>query len=486
MIQEVKFKILGGPMDGYKLSIAERVSCIVGRAEDSNVIIPPEVDMTVSRHHCLLDINPPAVVVRDLGSSNGTFINGKRLNSASNEATAEAEKTIEMPHEYVLNHGDELVVGETVFLVEISGVACCMNCGIGIPVTELSVNRRNTNSFQCESCYLDGQKKDLQHVVKLFDPSVAITQLPGNERTGTKSSPPPTHSTVEIAGYQLTRKLGEGGSAVVYLATNEISHKTMAVKVLHPKASINKHSRQCFLREMHNTCYLHHCNIVEIMESGYSNGLFYFCMKYCPGGDLGQLVKKRGGRLELHESCNLMIQILDGLEYAHNVYIPGIKLDNGQIQDAKGLVHRDIKPGNIFVNHENGNINVKIADFGLSKAFDLAGLSGCTLTGAAAGTPKYMPRSLLVDFKYSKPDIDVWSAAATFYYMLTGECPREFPPGVDLLRQVLETDAVPIRKRNRDIPKKLAKVIDYALNENKGLRFKSAMELKEAIYAAIK
>jgi eukaryotic-like serine/threonine-protein kinase len=481
MVNEVKFKIQGGPLDGNKFGIAERMSCIVGRDSDCNIVIPDDVDMNVSSHHCILDINPPEIVVRDLGSSNGTFINGKRLYSASDTVEDNAELTVKMPDEYVLNHNDKLMIGETVFLVEIYGVANCINCGIEIPVSELSVHRRNTGCFQCESCYLDEHKVNLLQM-ELFGSSKASDNdatLPINSLFMAAQHP------VQIDGYKIIRQLGEGGAGIVYLAQNEESQENIALKVLQPKTSISKYSRQSFLREMNNTRYLDHCNIVNFIDSGYSNGLFYFCMEYCPEGDLNQFMEKNGGYLKLDEAFNLIVQILDGLEYAHNVDIPFVQLEDGQIGDAKGLVHRDIKPGNILITHENGRTNAKLADFGFSKAFDLAGMSGCTLTGSVAGTPKYMPRNLLLNFKYSKSDIDVWAAAATFYFMLTGECPRHFPPGIDYLKQVLEADVIPIRKRNRDIPKKLAKVIDSALNEKKGLRFKSALEFKKALYTAI-
>ena len=92
----------------------------------------------------------------------------------------------------------------------------------------------------------------------------------------------------------------------------------------------------------------------------------------------------------------------------------------------------------------------------LAKAFDVAGLSGQTRTGSAAGTPVFMPRQQVVNFKYAKPEVDVWAAAASFYFLVTGQFPREFAPGKDRWQMVLQSDAVPIRARNSAIPARLA------------------------------
>ena len=89
------------------------------------------------------------------------------------------------------------------------------------------------------------------------------------------------------------------------------------------------------------------------------------------------------------------------------------------------------------------DVVVKIGDYGLAKAFDLAGMSGLSATGAAAGTPVFMPRQQLIDYKYAKPPVDVWAMAASLYYMLTLKYPRDFEKGKDPWQIVLQTDAIP-------------------------------------------
>src|SRR5690606_35330183 len=113
---------------------------------------------------------------------------------------------------------------------------------------------------------------------------------------------------------------------------------------------------------------------------------------------------------------------------------------------------RDLKPQNLFLAASGGSRVVKVADVGLAKAFASAGLSGHTRTGTVAGTPVFMPRQQVINFKYSKPEVDVWAMAATFYHMLTGVFPRDFYAHQDPWQTVLNTNPVPIRKRDASIP----------------------------------
>ena len=145
------------------------------------------------------------------------------------------------------------------------------------------------------------------------------------------------------------------------------------------------------------------------------------------------------------------------------------------MQLKHGVVHRDLKPQNIFLHNEGGERMVKIGDYGMAKAFDAAGLSGHTMTGALAGTPVFMCRQQVIDFKFAKPEVDVWAAAATLYFVLTGKFPRDFQTGQDVWQTVLSQPTTPIRKRRLTIPRKLANVVDAALDDRRSLEFKNAM-----------
>ena len=125
------------------------------------------------------------------------------------------------------------------------------------------------------------------------------------------------------------------------------------------------------------------------------------------------LMAKRGvSTLPIGEAVVIILQVLDGLTYTHNAEIPNVRLADGSLAKGRGWIHQDLKPGNIFFTSVGGKQVAKIGDYGLSKAFDQAGLSGKTMTGNVVGTPYFRPRQQVIDYKYAQPDVDVWAAAA--------------------------------------------------------------------------
>jgi serine/threonine protein kinase len=296
------------------------------------------------------------------------------------------------------------------------------------------------------------------------DPWRALQGLLEKARVKRNGGPAP-----EIEGYEIVRQLGIGGYGAVYLARRKKNSQLVAVKVMLARVAVQETSRKAFLHEMGILKSLRHPNIVSLLEHGAIGSAFYFIMEYCDAGDVADLIGRRGGRVGLAEATAIMLQALDGLAYAH----------------AKGIVHRDLKPGNLLLAGNRANRVAKVSDFGLAKNFEQAGLSGMTLTGHFAGTPLFMPREQVLNFKRVKPVSDVWSIAATFYYMLTGAPPRETPKGVDPLAAVLGGVSIPIRDRDHSIPKPLAVVIDRALAVDHKKRFQNATEFRDALAKAV-
>ena len=273
-----------------------------------------------------------------------------------------------------------------------------------------------------------------------------------------------------IQGYTIVKELGRGGMGAVYLARHARTGEQVALKVMLPRVAADENARRMFLREAENTRALKHPNVVCLRDAGCSHGTFFFTLDYCDGGSVDQLLKRHGGPLPVREAAPIILQALDGLDYAHNVSGP-----------CPGLVHRDLKPHNIFLSGIGPDRVARVGDYGLAKAFDTAGLSGLTRSGAVLGTPAFMPRQQVINFKYARPEVDVWAAAASLYYLLTGSPPRDFPPGMDWWIAVLQTDAVPIRRRAPSVPMKLAEVIDLALVDKPHIHYKTAAEFKRAL-----
>jgi eukaryotic-like serine/threonine-protein kinase len=285
-----------------------------------------------------------------------------------------------------------------------------------------------------------------------------------------------------LKGYTLARKLGEGGMGAVFLVHHGVKGDA-AVKLIRPDLAVNEMARKLFQREIANAMSLRHDNIVGFHGAGDSRGVLFLLMDFCNGGSVAARMARAGGRLPLAKALDITAQALDGLVYAHSAPID-VALEDGSATSATGLVHRDLKPDNLFLTTTAGGETVRIGDYGLAKAFQTAGLSGMTLTGEARGTPEFMPRHQVIDFKYAGPEVDVWAIAASLYNMLTGRFPRNVSG--DRWRAVLRTAVVPIRERENAIPSAVAAVIDRALDDSQDeLLFRSAGDLQSALRAAI-
>lgn len=299
-----------------------------------------------------------------------------------------------------------------------------------------------------------------------------------------------------IEGYRIVRKLGEGGMGQVFLAQHDYTQQFVALKVMLPTAvHVIPDALARFLREMEVTRALRHSRIACLYDSGYSEveRAFFFTTEFCEGGTVHDLMRSRGGRIPLDEAMEIALQCLDALDYAHHMDFEFQLKDGGRTR-AKGVVHRDLKPQNILLSTLGAGRTPKIADFGLAKAFDCAGFGGLTMSGprAAMGSIPFMARQQAVSFKYAKPEVDIWAMAATLYTMVTGRFVRDFDKRRDLYEQVLNNMPVPILKRNSQIPRRLAEVIDRALVDHDYqdagvpvLPFKTALDLRKELLAAI-
>ncbi|MCI2421355.1 serine/threonine-protein kinase [Saccharopolyspora sp. K220] len=450
MTATVTLRLVRGRLDRTEYAFTERTTCILGRANDCTPRLPDdEHHRTVSRHHCLLDINPPDVRIRDFGSLNGTFINGEKIGQRAAHQTPEEGAALPFL-EHDLIDGDEIRLGKTVFRVDI----------------RLPAGQRTLSLAQCAACGqevgsdLGGRSGEYVCSDCQAEPGGAIRRLADLARSGQRELAP-------IAGYTLLRELGRGGMGAVHLARHDQTGREVALKVMLPRVAASPAARARFLREAELTKALRHPNIAALYDSGFANGTFYFTTEFCAGGSLDQLLARAGGRLEAAEAARLACQILEGLAHAH----------------GESVVHRDLSPHNILLGEADGPLVAKVGDFGLAKAFDQAGLSGLTRTGTTAGKPWYVPRQQVVNFRDASPAVDVWALAACLYHALTGAHPRDFPRGKDPWQVILQAEPVPIRRREPDIPEPLAEVIDEALRENPKSAFQTADELRRALLA---
>ncbi|MSR64891.1 MAG: FHA domain-containing protein [Verrucomicrobiae bacterium] len=435
MPAKITLKINKGKLSGQEFVFAERTSCILGRAHDCSPKLPEDAEhQTISRNHCLLDINPPDIRVRDFGSKNGTFVNGKKIGQREQHMSAEDGAKMQFP-EHELKDGDQIELGDTVFRVGIFVPTVCTECSKEIPEAKKAKAQRAPGIFQCDVCRAKAEKANIKAPPKPKPKVCAkcgrdVSKEMGEHRHGDfvcstcKADPMEilklllemaksgNKELIAIQGYIIEKELGRGGMGAAYLARHDKTGERVALKVMLPKVAASPDARETFLRETENTKALKHRHVVQLRDAGCSNGTFFFTMEFCDGGSVDRLMLQRGGKLSVDEACKIMLGALEGLEYAHHAEIPKVKLKDGSYGRGRGLVHRDLKPPNIFLSGAGSARMAKVGDYGLSKAFDSAGLSGRTRTGTVAGTPVFMPRQQVIDFKYAKPEVDVWAMAA--------------------------------------------------------------------------
>lgn len=485
----VKLKIIAGAKQGEEIVFDEHDTFIIGRMEDCHVCLPG--DKRVSRHHFILEVNPPDARLRDLGSRNGTYINAKKFGGRERNETPEEGKQRQYP-EVDLCDGDEIKVGDTVMRVSVEMAAECVECGTAIPDEARERNVWVGGTFLCAKCREKIAAKERLKEAKLepvrcqrcgkdvtieIGPSRRGDYICESCRQQGEADPlallmailqkarRPSQADLDIPDYEIERKLGEGGMGAVYLARHRKKGNRVALKVMLSKVAVDERSRKRFMREIEITRGLLHKNIVEFLGHGSAGSAFYFLLEFCEGGSVDRLMERRGGTLSLDEAGPIMLQALEGLAFAHE----------------KGFVHRDLKPQNILLVGRERNWTAKLADMGLARNFTQAGLSGMTATGSYGGSFPFMPREQVINFKYLKPESDVWAMGAAFYNMLTGQCPRDIRRGQDPIEVILNDEIVPIHKRISDIPKPVAEVIDRSLTNKINDRYQNADEMRAAL-----
>lgn len=270
----------------------------------------------------------------------------------------------------------------------------------------------------------------------------------------------------QLGQYRLKQLLGAGGMGEVHLAEHVLLKRPCALKLIHPDKAGNPNTLARFEREVQATATLSHWNTVEIFDYGRTDdGTFYYVMEYLPGLNLHQLVEMFGP-LPSERAIHLLMQTCDALSEAH----------------ARGLVHRDIKPGNIFAAHRGGVYDVaKLLDFGLVKPIaEIGSESGVTQEGMIAGSPLFMsPEQATADKIDARSDI--YSLGAVAYFLLTGRPPFDDDKPIKILMAHATQEPTPPSRLNPEIPPDLERIILKCLAKSPDDRFDSARALRTAL-----
>ncbi len=489
----VALTVKEGPHQGREFEFDEHDTFIVGRSARAQFRLPLK-DASLSRIHFMVEVNPPQCRLTDLGSTNGTKVNGRKISAAD------------------LVDGDLIEAGQTVLLFSMTDEEQTT-----VPARETEPSRSDANvkgasgppaptvEFKPTATGAKGDRvksfagdvpspRSLTRMIPSHDQpahrrraeattilcsvckaqlAIVATEPSTTLADGSRSALCPTcmaHARSfpqPVKGYEIVRELGRGGMGVVYLAYHTIADGLVALKTIQPAVAAAHSQVERFLREQRILQELDHPHIVPFHEMGEAEGLLYFSMEYVRGSDTGRVREQHGGDIPIGRAIGWVRQLLQALDYAH----------------AKGFVHRDIKPANMLLEQELDRETIKLADFGLARAYQTSTLSGVTMKGEVAGTIAFMAPEQVNHLRESQPPVDLYAAGASLYWLLTGRHVYDLPRGLaHQILMVLQDAPVPIRSRRPDIPARLAAVIDRSLAREPEQRFADAKDMRRALH----
>lgn len=261
----------------------------------------------------------------------------------------------------------------------------------------------------------------------------------------------------EINHYRIIEELGRGGMGIVYKAEDTRSGRPVALKLISPELAADLKTKKKFFREARLASSLQHPNICTVHEIDETDeGDLYISLDYYEGSTLKVIISRGDAPLDL--LLNYGGQIASGIASAHE----------------KGIIHRDIKPGNIMVTHDG---LVKILDFGLAK---LANKDGSTTSGRALGTLSYISPEQAIGKKVDHLT-DIWSLGVVLYEMFTGQLPFSHEFDAAVIYSILDTSPFPPSEIREDVPEELERVIYRCLRKKKEERLQSATELMQEL-----
>lgn len=531
MPARVTMEIVGGPLTGKVYAFTEYCNVVFGRAKDCTECLPWREDRSVSRHHFLLEISPPDVRVRDLGSSLGTLVNGRKVGGRLPGDAPPQGADYPCP-QVSLHHGDRIQAGNYLFAVTVHVPVFCGACGreVGVAPEPDAPNRRGE---RCEACLLQPP------VQRGRDPQVlqrAREEPPEPVACG-RGERAPDH----VASGRIVKPIGpvllplrcqacgndlstaeagtsRSGDCVCEACRRKLEDLVEPLHVASIKAGLRA------VCEGQGVPLLDDYHVEQKLTGVPSLGQVYLVRRKRDGQRLALkvvvsrvAVDNAARRLFLREFGALQVlkhpgiveygehgvvgcvfyvaleycaggsvgQLLERaatgrlrLDVAHSIL--GQALEGLAFAHAHGILHRDIKPHNILLVGAAEPWTAKLSDFGLTRLFQMTGVGGMTMTGGASEFLRFVPREQVLDFRKVGPASDVWSLGATFYYMLTGRSPRDIRRGEDPMVAVLSRQCIPIQQHCQSILPEWQCFIGRALEDSMSERFHDGVEMLAA------
>lgn len=298
-----------------------------------------------------------------------------------------------------------------------------------------------------------------------------------------KSPPPPVmppSGTHRVGRFELRRQLGKGGCGIVFLAYDPKLEREVALKIPRPEMLMSQDARRRLVREALAAAEFDHPNLVPVYETGEIGPICFIATAFCPGQTLGDWLDQQAFPVPVRQAARLVAIVAEAVQHAHD----------------RGVLHRDLKPGNVILQPTKEDPNEeapppgscqlrgdtyipRVVDFGLAKLLERGGPSE-TGTRQILGTPKYMaPEQAQARHDDVGPAADVYALGVILYEMLTGRAPYEGASDVEVLRLAIEGHLTQPRHLRSDIPRDLEAICLKAMDRAPGRRYRTAIDLAD-------
>lgn len=433
-----------------RIEVGRDAPVVIGRAPDARIVIAPDDD-SASRYHAACQLLADVLTVRDLGSRNGTFVNQLQVQTAP------------------LRPGDRLRVGRRVFEIQREEYELEETVPPPPAAPTWASDTAPAFTYRCCSCNAEGHPPGRFHGAPLD----AWICPPCAEMRRTSPETWPERVRPQIGDWQLLRFLGHGGMSVVFEARHRTEGLLAALKLMRPMTSLGEMARKRFLREQRVLLALHHPAIVRAFEAAEDQGELFIASELVPEGEAESVASPVS---PMNVIFLLAADLFSALAYAH----------------GQGVVHRDVKPGNLLLTRaSDGRLRGKLNDFGLAKSFHDVGGSYRTADDEVAGTPQFMAPEQALGLATAGVSADIYSAAATVYWLLTRELPFLAPDGhrltgfAPLCIATLTYDRHPLRARRPEVPVDVASWLDLLLCREPERRAHVTAQMVAQRFAAI-